>query len=251
MWKGSSPLHHERKIPMGISKNRADIERGYDSEALYTPADAVALVKNFSFAKFDESVDIVFQLGIDARQADQLVRSTVSLPHGTGKDVKVVVFANDQAKEAEEAGADVVGGQDLADEIVNGLALDWDVTIASPDMMPVVGKLGQLLGPRGLMPNPKSGTVTTDIAKTVAAFKAGRVEYRNDRYGNVHIPVGRVSFTEEQLVENIVMIFDEIQRGKPAASKGKFIKKVGVSSTMGPGVDLDPAAIVDILKERD
>jgi len=132
---------------MGISKNRAEVERRYDSEAQYNPADAAALVKTLSFAKFDESVDIVFQLGIDARQAEQLVRSTLSLPHGTGKDVKVVVFANDQAKEAEEAGADVVGGQDLADEIVNGLALDWDVTIASPDMMPVVGKLGQLLGP--------------------------------------------------------------------------------------------------------
>jgi len=235
---------------MGISKNRAEVQRRYDTEALYNPADAVALVKNLAFAKFDESVDIVFQLGIDARQADQLVRSTVSLPHGTGKNVKVVVFANDQAKEAEEAGADVVGGQELADEIVNGLSLDWDVTIASPDMMPVVGKLGQLLGPRGLMPNPKSGTVTTDIGKTVAAFKAGRVEYRNDRYGNVHVPVGRVSFTEQQLAENIVMVFDEIQRGKPASSKGKYIKKLGISSTMGPGVNLDPSAIVDILKER-
>ena len=236
---------------MGISKNRAEVQRRYDSEALYNPADAVGLVKNLSFAKFDESVDIVFQLGIDARQAEQLVRSTVSLPHGTGKDVKVVVFANDQAKEAEEAGADIVGGQDLADQIVNGLALDWDVTIASPDMMPVVGKLGQLLGPRGLMPNPKSGTVTTDVGKAVAAFKSGRVEYRNDRYGNVHVPVGRVSFTEDQLVENVVTIFDEIQRSKPASSKGRFIKKVSISSTMGPGVNLDGGAIIDILKERD
>ena len=236
---------------MVISKNRAEVQRRYDSEALYNPADAVGLVKNLSFAKFDESVDIVFQLGIDARQAEQLVRSTVSLPHGTGKDVKVVVFANDQAKEAEEAGADIVGGQDLADQIVNGLALDWDVTIASPDMMPVVGKLGQLLGPRGLMPNPKSGTVTTDVGKAVAAFKSGRVEYRNDRYGNVHVPVGRVSFTEDQLVENVVTIFDEIQRSKPASSKGRFIKKVSISSTMGPGVNLDGGAIIDILKERD
>lgn len=236
---------------MGISKNRAEVLRRYDSEAMYNPADAVALVKSLSFAKFDESVDIVYQLGIDARQAEQLVRNTVSLPHGTGKNVKVVVFANDQAKEAEEAGADIVGGQELADEIVKGLSLDWDVTIASPDMMPVVGKLGQLLGPRGLMPNPKSGTVTTDIGKTVAAFKAGRVEYRNDRYGNVHIPVGRVSFTEEQLAENIITTFDEIQRGRPASSKGRYIKKVSVSSTMGPGVNLDAGAIVDILKERD
>jgi large subunit ribosomal protein L1 len=236
---------------MGISKNRADVLRRYDADTLYNPIDAVGLVKNLAYAKFDESVDIAFQLGIDPRQADQIVRGTVSLPHGTGKEVKVVVFANDQAAEAEEAGADVVGGKDLADQISSGdIPLDWDVTIASPDMMPVVGKLGQLLGPRGLMPNPKSGTVTTDIGKTVAAFKAGRVEYRNDRYGNVHIPVGRVSFTEEQLTDNVVAIADEIQRSKPASSKGKFIKKVTLSSTMGPGVKIDPSALADLIKER-
>ncbi len=236
---------------MGISKNRADVLRRYDPEALYNPVDAVGLVKTLANAKFDESVDIAFQLGIDPRQADQIVRGTVSLPHGTGKTVKVVVFANDQAAEAEEAGADVVGGKDLADEISSGkMALDWDVTIASPDMMPVVGKLGQLLGPRGLMPNPKSGTVTTDIGKTVAAFKAGRVEYRNDRYGNVHIPVGRVSFTEEQLTDNVVAIGDEIQRSKPASSKGRFINKIALSSTMGPGIKVDPSALADIIKER-
>jgi len=235
---------------MGISKNRADIQRRYDSETLYDPVDAVSLVKNLSYAKFNESVDIVFQLGIDARQADQLVRSTVSLPHGTGKEIKVVVFANDQAKEAEEAGADIVGGKDLADQITNGMALDWDVTIASPDMMPIVGKLGQLLGPRGLMPNPKSGTVTKDVGKTVAAFKAGRVEYRNDRHGNVHVPVGRVSFEEEQLVDNVVAIADEIQRAKPASSKGRFILKVALSSTMGPGVKIDPSGLADLIKAR-
>ena len=236
---------------MGISKNRSDVLRRYDADTLYNPVDAVGLVKNLSFAKFDESVDMAFQLGIDPRQADQIVRGTVSLPHGTGKTIKVVVFANDQAAEAEEAGADVVGGKDLADEITSGnMALDWDVTIASPDMMPVVGKLGQLLGPRGLMPNPKSGTVTTDVGKTVAAFKAGRVEYRNDRYGNVHIPVGRVSFTEEQLTDNVVAIADEIQRSKPASSKGKFINKVALSSTMGPGIKVDPSALADLVKER-
>ena len=236
---------------MGISKNRADVLRRYDPDMLYNPVDAVGLVKTLANAKFDESVDIAFQLGIDPRQADQIVRGTVSLPHGTGKTVKVVVFANDQAAEAEEAGADVVGGKDLADEISSGkMALDWDVTIASPDMMPVVGKLGQLLGPRGLMPNPKSGTVTTDIGKTVAAFKAGRVEYRNDRYGNVHIPVGRVSFTEEQLTDNVVAIGDEIQRSKPASSKGRFINKITLSSTMGPGIKVDPSALADIIKER-
>ena len=236
---------------MAISKNRADVERGFDRDTLYPPADAIGLVKTLSFAKFDESVDIAYQLGIDARQADQIVRGTVSLPHGTGKTIKVVVFANDQAKEAEEAGADVVGGQDLADEIIAGRALDWDVTIATPDMMPVVGKLGQVLGPRGLMPNPKSGTVTKDVAKTVAAFKAGRVEYRNDRYGNVHVPVGRASFTAEQLLENFLEIAAEINRMRPASTKGRYVKKVAISSTMGPGIKIDPSAIDDALKEVD
>lgn len=235
---------------MAITKNRADVERRFDFETLYAPTDAVDLVKTLSFAKFDESVDIAFQLGIDARQADQLVRGTVSLPHGTGKDVKVVVFANDQAKEAEEAGADLVGGKDLADEIAAGRALDWDVTIATPDMMPVVGKLGQILGPRGLMPNPKSGTVTTDVGKTVAAFKAGRVEYRNDRYGNVHVPIGKVSFEAEKLIDNMLEIAVELKRAKPASSKGKYIRKIAVSSTMGPGIKVDPSGIDELLKER-
>jgi large subunit ribosomal protein L1 len=174
----------------------------------------------------------------------------VSLPHGTGKDVKVLVFANDQIKEAEEAGADIVGGKELADEIAAGRALDWDVTIATPDMMPVVGKLGQVLGPRGLMPNPKTGTVTTDVGKTVQAFKAGRVEYRNDRYGNVHVPIGRVSFEEDQLLDNLAEIASELRRVKPAASKGRYMRKIAVSSTMGPGIKIDPSALEDLLKAR-
>ena len=235
---------------MAISKNRADVERRYDRETQYAPTEAVELVKGLAFAKFDESVDIAFQLGIDARQADQIVRGTVSLPHGTGKNVKVVVFANDQAKEAEEAGADLVGGQELADEIAAGRALDWDVTIATPDMMPVVGKLGQVLGPRGLMPNPKTGTVTKDVGKTVAAFKAGRVEYRNDRYGNVHVPIGRVSFDEASLLDNVVEIAEVINRVKPSSSKGKYVKGITVSSTMGPGVKIDTNALDDLIKER-
>ncbi|MGI9611184.1 MAG: 50S ribosomal protein L1 [Acidimicrobiia bacterium] len=235
---------------MGITKNRAGVLRGYDSETEYSPADAVGLVKTLAFAKFDESVDIVFLLGIDARQADQLVRGTVSLPHGTGKDVKVVVFANDQAAEAEAAGADVVGGKDLADEITGGLALDWDVTIATPDMMPVVGKLGQILGPRGLMPNPKSGTVTKDVGKAVADFKSGRVEYRNDRHGNVQVPVGRVSFEADQLLDNVLEISQEINRARPSSTKGVYIKKISISSTMGPGVAIDGSALQDLLKER-
>ncbi len=235
---------------MAITKNRADVDRRYDAETLYAPTDAVDLVKTLSFAKFDESVDVAYQLGIDARQADQIVRGTVSLPHGTGKDVKVVVFANEQAREAEEAGADVVGGKDLADEISGGRALDWDVTIATPDMMPVVGKLGQILGPRGLMPNPKTGTVTKDVAKTVEAFKAGRVEYRNDRYGNVHVPMGKVSFDADKLVDNLLEIYGEIKRQRPSSAKGIYVKKVSVSSTMGPGIKIDPAELDALLKER-
>lgn len=236
---------------MGISKNRAEQERKYDAEADYPATDAVDLIKSLSTAKFDESVDVVYQLGIDARQADQIVRGTVSLPNGTGKDVKVVVFANDQAQEAEDAGADVVGGKDLADKIVSGdMPLDWDITIATPDMMPVVGKLGQVLGPRGLMPNPKTGTVTKDVGKTVEAFKSGRVEYRNDRYGNVQLPIGRVSFEADKLFDNLLAISDEIIRSRPASTKGRFVRKVSISSTMGPGVNVDMATVEAELKER-
>jgi large subunit ribosomal protein L1 len=236
---------------MGISKNRAEQERKYDVEAEYPASDAIDLVKTLAMAKFDESVDVVYQLGIDARQADQIVRGTVSLPNGTGKDVKVVVFANDQAQEAEDAGADVVGGKDLADKIASGdMPLDWDITIATPDMMPVVGKLGQVLGPRGLMPNPKTGTVTKDVGKTVEAFKSGRVEYRNDRYGNVHVPIGRVSFEADSLLENLLAISDEIIRSRPASTKGRFVEKVSVSSTMGPGVTVAMSSVEAALKER-
>ena len=235
---------------MAITKNTAEAQRRYDNETLYSPTDAVDLAKDLAFAKFDESVDVAFVLGIDARQAEQIVRGTVSLPHGSGKDVKIVVFANDQAKEAEEAGADIVGGKDLADQIVAGMALDWDITIATPDMMPVVGKLGQLLGPRGLMPNPKTGTVTKDVGATVTAFKSGRVEYRNDRYGNVHVPIGRVSFDAANLTDNLLAVADEIFRARPASSKGIFVKKIAISSTMGPGVKIDPSALQDLIKER-
>ena len=237
---------------MGISKNRADQERRYDAEASYPASDAIDLVKTLAMAKFDESVDVVYQLGIDARQADQIVRGTVSLPNGTGKDVKVVVFANDQAQEAEDAGADIVGGKDLADKITSGdMPLDWDITIATPDMMPVVGKLGQVLGPRGLMPNPKTGTVTKDVGKTVEAFKSGRVEYRNDRYGNVHVPIGRASFEAENLLENLLAISDAIIRSRPASTKGIFVRNVSVSSTMGPGVIVDMSSVETALKEQD
>lgn len=233
-----------------MAKAKQAASRGYDKLTQYSPQDAVDLVKNLSYAKFDESVDIVFTLGIDPKKADQLVRGTVSLPHGTGKAVRVAVFAQgEEAKAAEEAGADVVGGKELADEIQSGKqALDFDVTIASPDMMPVVGKLGPVLGPRGLMPNPKSGTVTPDVGKTVAEFKAGKVEYRNDRYGNVHVPVGRVSFDAASLVDNVTHVADEITRSKPASAKGRYIKKVAISSTMGPGIKVDSGLLEDLRK---
>ncbi len=237
---------------MKKSKKRLDAERRYDKHTAYAPEDALGLVKDLAYANFDESVDVAFQLGIDPRQADQIVRGTVSLPHGTGKDVRVAVFAeSDKAREAEEAGADIVGGKELADAITSGAQpLDFDVVVATPDMMPVVGKLGPVLGPRGLMPNPKSGTVTQDVGKTVAAFKAGRVEYRNDRYGNVHVPIGRVSFPLEDLVDNLVAISTEVIRGRPAAAKGQYLRKVAVSSTMGPGVAIDTGQLEALVKAR-
>ncbi|HSF84073.1 MAG TPA: 50S ribosomal protein L1 [Acidimicrobiia bacterium] len=233
-----------------LSKAQADARRRYDKNSLYPAHDALELVKTLAHSKFDESVDAVFQLGIDARKADQLVRGTVSLPHGIGKEVRVLVFAeSDNAKAAEEAGADIVGGKELAEELGGGGPLEFDIAIATPDMMPHVGKLGPILGPRGLMPNPKSGTVTPDVGKAVEEFKAGRVEYRNDRYGNVHVPVGRVSFEVEALVENFGSLSDELLRARPASAKGRFIRKVAVSSTMGPGVRIDPSDVETLVKE--
>lgn len=233
-----------------ISKARADAMRRFDRQTLYSPSDAVDLVRTLAHASFDESVDAVFTLGIDARKADQLVRGTVSLPHGTGKSIRVLVFADgENAKSAADAGADIVGAKELAEEISGGRNLDFDLAIATPDMMPHVGKLGPILGPRGLMPNPKSGTVTPDVGKAVAEFKAGRVEYRNDRYGNVHLPVGRVSFEGPLLTENFGAAADEIMRSRPAATKGRFIRKVALSSTMGPGVRVDPASMENLVKE--
>jgi large subunit ribosomal protein L1 len=231
------------------SKNRTAAERQHDKGALYGPQEALDLMKGLSFAKFDESVDLVFSLGIDARKADQLVRGTVSLPHGTGKEIRIIAFVGgEKVAEAEEAGADIVGGKELAEEISAGRALDFDIAIAAPDMMPHVGKLGSILGPRGLMPNPKSGTVTKDVGKAIKEFKAGRVEYRNDRYGNVHIPIGKVSFEAQQLMDNLGVIADEIIRSRPAAAKGRFMNKVAVSSTMGPGIHIDPAKLEDLVK---
>jgi large subunit ribosomal protein L1 len=217
----------------------------YDREKLHTPDEAFGLVKSLSSKKFDETVEAAFRLGVDPRKADQMIRGTVSLPHGTGKSVRVAVFAaGDLAREAEAAGADAVGADDLVARVEGGF-LDFDVTIATPDLMPLVGKLGRVLGPRGLMPNPKTGTVTTDVGRTVEEYKAGRVEYRTDRYGNVHVPLGKVSFSAEQLVANYQSVLDEINRAKPASSKGRYVKGISISSTMGPGIRVDPAAKAD------
>jgi large subunit ribosomal protein L1 len=231
------------------SKAHTEALRRFDKVTLHTAGEAVELVKTLAHVKFDESVDAAFTLGIDARKADQLVRGTVALPYGTGKTVRILVFADGEvAKAALDAGADIVGGKELAEEIAGGRALDFDVAIATPDMMPHVGKLGPILGPRGLMPNPKSGTVTTDAAKAASEFKGGRVEYRNDRYGNVHLPIGRVSFEAAQLLGNLGAASDELVRARPASAKGRFIRKVAVSSTMGPGIRIDPSSIDDLVK---
>jgi large subunit ribosomal protein L1 len=189
--------------------------------------------------KFDETVEVAFRLGVDPRKADQMIRGTVSLPNGTGRSARVAVFAQgDAAREAQEAGADYVGSDDLIAQVEGGM-LDFDVAIATPDLMGQVGKLGRTLGPRGLMPNPKTGTVTNEVGKTVGEFKAGKVEYRTDRYGNVHVPSGKASFSSEQLLANYHAVLDELMRAKPASSKGRYLKSVTTSSTMGPGVKLD------------
>ena len=221
-------------------KKLVDAERRYDREQVFAPSEALDLVKTLAPAKFDETVEAAFRLGVDPRKADQMLRGTVSLPEGTGKSVRVAVFAQgDAARAAEEAGADIVGAEDLVARIEGGF-MDFDIAIATPDLMGQVGKLGRVLGPRGLMPNPKTGTVTTDVGKTVGEFKGGKVEYRTDRYGNVHVPIGKVSFTEDALDANLHAVLDELLRAKPAAAKGRYLRSVSLSSTMGPGVKVDP-----------
>ena len=211
------------------------------TEELYAPLEAMALVKDIAFANFDETVDVDIRLNLDTRQADQQLRGTVSLPNGSGKTVRVAVFAEgDAARAAEEAGADIVGSDDLIADI-QGSKIDFDATVATPEMMAKVGRLGRILGTRGLMPNPKLGTVTPDVAKAVKELKGGRVEYRADRYGICHVVLGKVSFTPEQLAENYGVVYDEILRMKPAAAKGRYVKSITVSSTMGPGVPVDSA----------
>lgn len=215
----------------------------FERSRLHEPAQALQLVKDLSRAKFDESIELNFRLNLDVRKADQQVRGTVSLPAGTGKQMRVVVFAQaDKAREATEAGADVVGDKDLAERIEKGWT-DFDIAIATPDMMPVVGKLGKILGPRGLMPNPKSGTVTVDVSRAVSEFKAGKIEYKTDRQANVHTVIGKASFPVQDLVSNYLTVVEEVMRAKPAAAKGKYLKSLAVSSTMGPGVRIDPLSI--------
>ena len=224
-------------------KKYTDALKGFDREQFYTPTEALGIVKTIAKGGFDESVDVSVRLGVDPRKADQMVRGTVALPSGTGKDVRVAVFAaGEAAAEAREAGADIVGADDLAAQVEAG-KFDFDVAIATPDMMPLVGRLGRALGPRGLMPNPKTGTVTNDVGRAVSEFKGGKVEYRTDRYGNVHVPLGKVSFDPAALETNFRAVLDELQRAKPASAKGRYLRKITVSSTMGPGVRVDTARL--------
>lgn len=217
-----------------------------DRSALYTPSEALELSVKTAKAKFDETVELHVRLGVDPRHADQQVRGAVVLPHGTGKTVRVLVFAKgDKAKEAEAAGADFVGADELVQKIQGENWFDYDVVVATPDMMGVVGRLGRVLGPKGLMPNPKSGTVTFDVAKAIADIKAGKVEYRVDKTAIIHCPIGKASFGSEKLMENFHTLMDAIVKAKPAAAKGQYIKSVSVSSTMGPGAKINPTKVLD------
>jgi large subunit ribosomal protein L1 len=232
-------------------KRYKDSLQQIDREQAYTPLEAVRLVKGIQAAKFDETVEAHFRLGLNVRHADQQLRGTIMLPHGIGKDVRVAVFAEgEKAREAEEAGADVVGSADLASRIEEGF-LDFDVAIATPDQMGNVGKLGRVLGPRGLMPNPKTGTVTFDIGKAVQDAKAGKLEYRTDRGGNVHVPIGKKSFEERALLENYAALIDEIVRAKPSAAKGRYIRQITLTTTMGPGIHVDSTKTRDLTEELD
>lgn len=233
---------------MRRGKSYQDAAKQYDRNQLFEPAEALKLVKEIAKAKFDETVEVHIKLGVDPRHADQQVRGTVSLPHGTGKTRKVLVFAKgDKAKEGELAGADYVGAEDLAEKIQGGW-FDFDVAVATPDMMAVVGKLGKILGPRGLMPNPKSGTVTFDVERTIKELKAGRIEYRVDKNAIIHAPIGRISFDIERLQENLNVFAEALIKARPAAAKGQYMRSVTVCSTMGPGVKINPLIIMALNK---
>jgi large subunit ribosomal protein L1 len=233
---------------MAKSKKYSDATKRFDRDHLHSPTEALDLAKSLASMKFDESIDLVVRLGVDPRKADQIVRGTVALPAGTGKDVRIAVFATGEAATAAtEAGADIVGGEELVAQVEGGM-LDFDLAISTPELMPQVGKLGRVLGPRGLMPNPKTGTVTTDTAKAVSEFKGGTVEYRTDRYGNVHVSLGKASFDTGALQENFGALIAELNRAKPASAKGRYMTKVSVSSTMGPGIKIDPNRVDEASK---
>ena len=230
-------------------KSYEDAKQRFDREREYEPAEAVSLIKQLSHVKFNESVEVHVRTGLNVRHADEQLRGTIALPNGLGKDVKIIVFAQgDKAREAEEAGADVVGAEDLAQRIQDGFD-DFDVAIATPDLMPVVGRLGRILGPAGKMPNPKVGTVTMDVAKAVEESKSGKVEYRTDRNAIVHLVIGKRDFEERSLLENYAAVIEELIRAKPSAAKGRYIHSVTVATTMGPGVKVDPSRTRDIVEE--
>ena len=234
---------------MKHGKNYRSARAQIDREQVYSPAEAVRMLKGFPAAKFDETVEAHFNLGLNVRHAEQQLRGTLMLPHGTGRESRVAVFAEgEKAREAQEAGADIVGTADLAKQIEEGFD-DFDVAVATPDQMSVVGKLGRILGPRGKMPNPKTGTVTMDVAKAVQEAKAGKLEYRTDRGANVHVAIGKKSFDEKQLLENYAALIEEIVRAKPSAAKGRYIKTITLTSTMGPGIHVDPARTRGIIEE--
>jgi len=233
----------------GHGKQYRSARAGFDREHEYSPVEAVRLVKEMQTAKFDETIEVHFRLGLNVRHADEQLRGTLMLPHGTGKEARVAVFAEgEKAKEAQDAGADIIGSADLAKRVEEGFT-DFDVAVATPDQMGNVGKLGRILGPRGLMPNPKTGTVTMDVGKAVRDAKAGKLEYRTDRGANVHVAIGKKSFEERQLVENYAALLDEIIRAKPAAAKGRYIRQITLASTMGPGIHVDPQRTRGIVEE--
>jgi large subunit ribosomal protein L1 len=236
---------------MKRSKNYRNAAEKIDRDRLYTPLEAVRLAKGSAATKFDSTVEVALRLGVDPRKADQMVRGTVNLPHGTGKTARVLVFAGGaKADEAREAGADHVGADDLIERIQGGF-LDFDAVVATPDMMGKVGRLGRVLGPRGLMPNPKTGTVTMDVAKAVTEIKGGKIEFRVDRHGNLHFIIGKTGFGERALVENYAAAMDEIHRLKPSAAKGRYVKKVALTTTMGPGIPVDPNVVRNLTAELD
>jgi large subunit ribosomal protein L1 len=245
----SSDDPEEAPLMSKHGKAYVDAKQRFDREHEYEPAEAMSLLKQLGAAKFNESVEVHVRTGLNVRHADEQLRGTIALPNGLGKDVKIAVFAQgDKVREAEEAGADVVGGEDLAKRIQEGFD-DFDVAIATPDMMPVVGRLGRILGPAGKMPNPKVGTVTMDVAKAVSESKSGKVEYRTDRTAIVHLVIGKKDFEERALLENYAAVIDELIRAKPSAAKGRYIRSVTLASTMGPGIKVDPSRTRDIVEE--